>query len=331
MDNSQPATNGQELTDDAHDSAASTRLTTALSLNSQLNSQLSAAQIALLTHRRARELAKEREEGDEDPRERERRLWERIQALRAEVEGEAGKKAVKDRIVEGLDNSLLVSTHLRDTSLTAEPSARQAALTALLNQRDNLSLELLRLRSDINKLALERLKLRKKLTVLNRQNAAHTATLFASQTPPSSLLASLPPPLRAYHTKLLQDTTILTTRLSVLRNVFQLLVHESGIPLSLPSTFTDVADLLRPPRPGEDEEEEEEEGSLTPERLVRLMLLAGDGSMDEADQPPPIRVRGGEDKEGWREKLPEDVRRELERWEQERERGGGAGKRRRVE
>ncbi|EGU11730.1 Vitellogenin [Rhodotorula toruloides ATCC 204091] len=163
MDSSHLATNGHKPIDDAHDTATSTRLTTALSLNLQLKSQLSTAQIALLTHQRARELAKEREEGNVDPRERERRLWDRIQALRAEVEGEVGRKAVKDRVVEGLDNSLLVSTHLRETSLAAEPSARQAALTALLNQRDNLSLELLRLRSDINKLALERLKLRKKL------------------------------------------------------------------------------------------------------------------------------------------------------------------------
>ncbi|BGP11876.1 hypothetical protein JCM10049v2_007796 [Rhodotorula toruloides] len=330
MDSSQLAANGHDPIDDAHDSAASTRLTTALSLNSQLKSQLSTAQIALLTHRRARELAKEREEGDEDPRKRERRLWERIQALRAEVDGQVGRKAVKDRVVEGLDNALLVSTHLRDTSLSAESSARQAALTALLNQRDNLSLELLRLRSDINKLALERLKLRKKLISLNRQNAAHTTTLLSSQTLPSSLLASLPPPLRAYYTKLQQDTSILTTRLSILRNVFQLLVHESGVPLALPSTFTDVAELLRPPRAGEDEEEEEEE-ELTPGKLVRLMLLAGDGSMDEADVPPPLRLHEGEGNEGWREKLPEDVRRELEQWERERERGGGGGKRRKVE
>lgn len=101
MDSSHLATNGHKPIDDAHDTATSTRLTTALSLNSQLKSQLSTAQIALLTHQRARELAKEREEGNVDPRERERRLWDRIQALRAEVEGEVGRKAVKDRVVEG--------------------------------------------------------------------------------------------------------------------------------------------------------------------------------------------------------------------------------------
>ncbi|BGP28082.1 vitellogenin [Rhodotorula toruloides] len=330
MDSSQRPTNGHEPNDDAHEPAASTRLTTALSLNSQLKSQLATAQIALLTHRRARGFAKERVEGSEDPRERERRLWERIRALRAEVEGEVGRKTVKDRVVEGLDNALLVSTHLRDASLAAESSTRQATLAALLNQRDNLSLELLRLRSDINKLAIERLKLRKKLVALNRQNATHTATLFAAQAPPASLLVSLPPPLRAYHTKLHQDTSILTTRLSILRNVFQLLVHESGVPLSLPAfTSTNVAELLRPPRPGEEAEEEEEEG-MSPERLARLMLLAGDGSMDEADSPPPVKVQA-EEGEGWRERLPEDVRRELEQWEREKRRDGKGGKRRRVE
>lgn len=101
MDGSQAANNRNGLAGDAQDSAASTRLTTALSLNSQLKSQLSTAQIALLTHRRARELASERDGSKEDPREREQRLWERIQALRAEVEEEVGRKAVKDRVVEG--------------------------------------------------------------------------------------------------------------------------------------------------------------------------------------------------------------------------------------
>lgn len=135
-----------------------------------------------------------------------------------------------------------------------------------------------------------------------------------------------------------QDTSILTARLAILRNVFQLLVHESGVPLSLPpSTAIAVADLLRPPRTGEAEEEEEEgEGAegMTPEKLVRLMLLAGDGSMDEAEVPPPARVPGedGPGGEDWKAMLPDDVRRELEEWKREKERGrGGAGKRRKVE
>lgn len=129
----------------------------------------------------------------------------------------------------------------------------------------------------------------------------------------------------------------MTARLAILRNVFQLLVHESGVPLSLPpSTAVAVADLLRPPRAGEAEQEEEEEGAegMTPEKLVRLMLLAGDGSMDEADVPPPARVPHETGAEGgdWRAMLPENVRRELEEWEREKERGrGGAGKRRKVE
>lgn len=62
------------------------------------------------------------------------------------------------------------------SAFTDEPDPANSALTALLNQRDNLSLELLRLRSDINKLALERLKLRKKLICASSTKSSDVGT-----------------------------------------------------------------------------------------------------------------------------------------------------------
>ncbi|BGP20814.1 hypothetical protein JCM10213v2_008977 [Rhodosporidiobolus nylandii] len=290
-------------------SSSSSRLSRALALQRALTSRLEDAQIQLATRRRLRERLEEREKrGREGSEERQRRAGEMVLRIR-ELEGECEKvrdrRATKERAVEAMDRSHLVSRHMLAVA-TIPPDQlprREANLQALLSRRDQLALSLLRLQASISTLNTDRLRARKKLlsgsdeidvgnrcSALNRQNAELTQELRRVHQPPEVLVQKLPREVREYYSGL-QDTTLTTlSRLSIIRNVLQRLIAESGVPFYTPTALppdTTLGALLAaapPPAAGKDDDDAPPP-PLDPAALLRLMMECGDTPL--SSDPPP--------------------------------------------
>ncbi|GAA6043013.1 hypothetical protein JCM8097_003888 [Rhodosporidiobolus ruineniae] len=323
-------------------SPSSARLHTALDLHAQLHARLEHSSIALFTRQRAGQLARDKEgerelreqETSDQRRKRDHNRAQRIQQLRIQVDELRARKAVRDRAVEALDRSHLVTEHMVAYSTTDEPTKAEAETQALLTRRDSLAVQLLRLQNANAATASERSKLRKALMVRNRENAGLTQELRAIREPAEELVARLPKEVQEHYAGL-QDSLLTTlSRLSVIRNVFQRLVAESGVaffsPSALPSSSssTAVEELLN--------EEEAEDAPLDAHRLLRLMLEAADSPLYDSLSSGG-GGRGGGGAEGLEEgqELPEELRGVMERWRMEektkkRERGEERAKRTRT-
>ncbi|GAA5941881.1 hypothetical protein JCM10213_008151 [Rhodosporidiobolus nylandii] len=326
-------------------SSSSSRLSRALALQRALTSRLEDAQIQLATRRRLRERLEEREKrGREGSEERQRRAGEMVLRIR-ELEGECEKvrdrRATKERAVEAMDRSHLVSRHMLAVA-TIPPDQlprREANLQALLSRRDQLALSLLRLQASISTLNTDRLRARKKLLSLNRQNAELTQELRRVHQPPEVLVQKLPREVREYYSGL-QDTTLTTlSRLSIIRNVLQRLIAESGVPFYTPTALppdTTLGALLAaapPPAAGKDDDDAPPP-PLDPAALLRLMMECGDTPLS-SDPPPgaqPDDAAAGVGSERG-QRLPEELRGVMERWragERARRKEGMGGRRGRT-
>ncbi|GAA5890031.1 hypothetical protein JCM5296_004749 [Sporobolomyces johnsonii] len=302
----------------AHHPAA--RLSRSRHLNHLLHSQLQHANIAL-TARRNLNNARQQSHSPEgsDPRQLS------LDHLEVQLEQARGRTEISHAAVRALDHSLLVSSHLLEPSPSLRD--RHASLQALLTERDTLALALLSLRNDVASLSSERLKLRKRLLALNRHNAALTSSLGALNRPASDLIEQLPAPVQAHYSRLQDDLLTTSTRVSIVSNVLQRLVAESGVPFfdpaSLPASAaaassSALAELLWVDEEAheEDEEEEGERGRMGSRRLLGLMLEAG----DEAAALRGDGERGGRRWEDGQE-LPRNLREAMEAWRAERRRG----------
>ncbi|GAA5890551.1 hypothetical protein JCM6882_002959 [Rhodosporidiobolus microsporus] len=310
----------------SNNNPTSSRLTRALALQQQLRDRLEQSSIELAARRRADELVRERKEGRENSRERRVRFVERVQRLKAQVQEERGKRVVRERVADAMDRSQLVTAHLFAESAPQEPTKRQVHLQSLLTTRDSLALQLLQAQNAFLALSSERSQLRKKLLVLNRKNAALVAELRSVHQPPEELIERLPTEVREYYNGLQSDSLLIHSRLSIIRNVFQRLVADSGVPVfpassplfrTSPSSNSDpspdFAALLAAPDGGE----EEEEPPMTDERLLQFLLLAGDGAFSLSFVNG--EREGGEDGVGEEQgqRLPKELRGVMERWRRE--------------
>ncbi|GAA5877095.1 hypothetical protein JCM1840_005309 [Sporobolomyces johnsonii] len=312
----------------AHDPAA--RLSRSRHLNLLLHSQLKQANIAL-TARRNLNNAHQPSHSPEgsDPRQLS------LDQLELQLEHARGRTEISHAAVKALDHSLLVSSHLLEPSPSLRD--RHASLQALLTERDSLSLALLSLRNEVASLSSERLKLRKRLLALNRHNAALTSSLGALNRPASDLIEQLPAPVQAHYSRLQDDLLTTSTLVSIVSNVLQRLVAESGVrffdpvsslplPASAAAAFSasdsDARDeLLRSDEEeeahGEEEKEEDEGrgGRRGWRRLLGLMLEAGEEAAALGGDGDG--ERGGRRWEDGQE-LPRNLREVMEAWRSER-------------
>ncbi|GAA5828584.1 hypothetical protein JCM11251_000864 [Rhodosporidiobolus azoricus] len=299
----------------------SSRLSAALSLQQQLQQRLEQSAIELAARRRADELSRERKEGRETSKARRERLVKEVERLRVEVSDAKGKRAIREGVVDAMDRSHLVTQHLYAHSSAAEPTRQQAALHSLLTTRDSLALQLLQAQNTLSSLTSERTKLRKKLLVQNRQNAALVAELRTLQQPPEELIDRLPSEVQAYYERLQSESLLISSRLSIIRNVFQRLVAESGVEIFPPSsglfrsssTTVDGEELKKLLDPSEAAEEDDGE-PMTDAKLLRLLLLAGDG--ETGSSVFELGMATGADEVGTEEgqRLPSELRPIMQEW-----------------
>ncbi|GAA5851820.1 hypothetical protein JCM8547_000067 [Rhodosporidiobolus lusitaniae] len=304
--------------------SSSSRLETTLSLQHQLQARLQQSSIALRTLRKQRELARDKvaagvETSDEKRLRRERQRG-RILHVREEIEREKERRSTRSRAVEALDRSHLIDQHLHAQSSDKPPSERQTETQTLISRRDALSLDLLQLQTSLASLKSQRTQLRKKLLILNRENAAYTAELREARQPPEELVRELPAEVRKHYDGLLDTLTLLTARLSIIRNVFQRLVVESGVPYFLPSSSSSLpspltlSSLLAPPR--SPSPSDTSPSPMTDQQLLRLLLLSSDSALD-ADDWQGGGGGGVGTEEGQR--LPKELRGAMEEWREARE------------
>ncbi|GAA6019714.1 hypothetical protein JCM10207_009239 [Rhodosporidiobolus poonsookiae] len=278
----------------------SLRLSAALTLQRQLLERLEQAQVDLKARRRVRALRAERKEGKRPTSSERREKQDRVDELNELVERQRNRKVLRTRAVEALDSSRLVTAHLHAQSSSAAPTQRQAALQAVLAERDTLTLRLLRLQTANYDAHVARLEKRKRRLALHRQNCAMTAELTAIRQPPEELVKTLPQEVQDHYEEVRHDLQVSLSRVAVISQVFQLLVVESGVQWFDPASFPRPASndeedplvaLLRSvtllgasasvtagaEESAEDANADPEDGeSMSPARLLRLLLLAGE-------------------------------------------------------
>ncbi|GAA5970248.1 hypothetical protein JCM11641_001636 [Rhodosporidiobolus odoratus] len=298
-------------------SPSSSRLSAALDLQAQLRQRLQDAKVELQTRRnlvllqqaRERDAREGRRETSEQRQAHAAGILKQVTATGEQVELVKDQRATRERVVEAMDRSHLVSTHLfAQSGAGAEDSSeRRATLQAILARRDSLALELLQLQNSLRSLNTERLALRKKLLALTRQNANSTAELRTLRQPPEELIERLPHEVAEYYQNLQDETLTTLSRLSIVRNVFQRLVVESGVPFPVPSSDSTPSALLAASNAAADGDPD---ASLTDERLLSLLLACGDSALTEDDALAPEGMEEGQ-------KLPKELRGVMEKWRRE--------------
>ncbi|KAL8287350.1 hypothetical protein RQP46_003802 [Phenoliferia psychrophenolica] len=215
--------------------------------------------------------------------EREARLRERVDQLRVEVEQAKEKVGTRRKAVEALNGAWTVEEVLR--SAVDDEGLEKRRLQ--LERKDELALQLLTLRSKNEKAAAERARLRKRMFGLTRENASLTDELRQAKSIEGTIIEQMPKDVHRKYIKLVQDTTSLISRHAIIRNVFQLVVVESGV-----SFYT-----TRPEGPDD---------GMSTAKLQRLMLEAGDGREHLWDEREQEEIVEEEQEEEQEDKMDED-------------------------
>ncbi|GAA5885426.1 hypothetical protein JCM3774_005224 [Rhodotorula dairenensis] len=293
---------------------AQDRLLAATAEAHRLRERLADARLDLGTRRHLARLHGDRAQ---QPADYARELYERATQLRTLIHEAQYTTAIENAVVQAIDQQVLVTKHLRTTSLarrnSADPlSSRQTEIADLLKRKDDLSFRLLAARKDLRGASLERSQLRRRLHALNRENAASAAFLekrrqvpLLSSTEAQELVAGLNPALQAYHASLSDTLVVTSAKLVRLNHLFQKLVAELALPLHLylpPPRDTSPPSSSAPVSVNGVESTEggsangttlaAEAGTgqaadkdvLTPQRLLKLVLLAGRSVDEEFDR-----------------------------------------------
>ncbi|TKA51427.1 hypothetical protein B0A53_05340 [Rhodotorula sp. CCFEE 5036] len=239
--------------------AARERLAQANAAHSALTQQLADAQTRLATRQHLDRLVDQRpSEEQPDADHYARRLLERANQLRQEVDARTRNRVVATAVVNAIDQQVLITNHL---ATAAAPGQSDQEIADLLKRKDDLSFQLLSVREDLRAMTLERTRLRRRLHALNRDNAASVAFLEKRREPPllssaaaEELVAQLSPTLQAYHASMNDALVVTSAKLVRLNHLFQKLVGELALPLHtypLPSSSTKYTTprLVPPPPP----------------------------------------------------------------------------------
>ncbi|KAM0751076.1 hypothetical protein T439DRAFT_325234 [Meredithblackwellia eburnea MCA 4105] len=222
-----------------------------------------------------------------------RELEAKVDGLKQQVSWASRSGAIKDRAVEALNLAFMLKEEIESVG-KVDSETRESSVTKLkedLKKRDDLALQVLALRTKNEKVASERVKLRKQSMALIRSNVALTNELRQMQSRDDSIVESMNPNQRRQYQKAKHETTALTSRHAIIRNVFQLVVAESGVPWYAPLDGTEDAG-------GE---------GMSTAKLRRLMFETGD-----------VRERNWVDLEGEVDMVKEQEPSEQEEDQQER-------------